>query len=243
MARTINEQAHAEKRREILDITQRLIYTKGYEQMSLRDILDELQISKGALYHYYDSKPALLEAVIARTQDDMLQLLTPIVRDPRLPALEKLQRYIDVGVRWKTEHKEFLIELLRVWYNDHNAIVRQKLWATISKQAMPLFAEIIHQGVREGVFNIAFPDYFSPIVLSTIQSMGDGFAELLLADEHPRDLRERAERMVDAYTDALERILGARPGSIRMMDAEALYSWFGAPSDGVAEDVGAVETA
>jgi AcrR family transcriptional regulator len=32
-----------------------LVFTKGFEQMSIQDILDELHISKGAFYHYFDS--------------------------------------------------------------------------------------------------------------------------------------------------------------------------------------------
>ena len=66
MARIVKEQAYAEKRNEILDVAQRLVYTKGYEQMTIQDILDDLQISKGAFYHYFDSKQALLEALIER---------------------------------------------------------------------------------------------------------------------------------------------------------------------------------
>jgi len=63
MARVIKEQEHAERRNEILDVAQKLVYTRGYEQMSIQDILDALGISKGAFYHYFDSKQALLEAL------------------------------------------------------------------------------------------------------------------------------------------------------------------------------------
>jgi AcrR family transcriptional regulator len=226
MARTVNEKDYAVKRNQILDATQRLIYTKGYEQMAIQDILDALQISKGAFYHYFDSKPALLEALIERMQQEALRLLTPIVRDPHLPALEKLQRYFDAAVRWKTERRTFLIELLRVWYTDHNAIVRQKMWATMSKLAIPLVTEILHQGIREGVLNIPFPDQIGAIFLSLIQSIGDGFAELLLSPEPHGDELQRAERLITAYNDALERILGAPAGSVQLMDAESLQAWF-----------------
>src|SRR5215216_6388115 len=142
MARSVNEKEYALKRNQILDVTQRLIYTKGYEQMAIQDILDELRISKGAFYHYFDSKPALLEALIERIQQETLQILTPIVEDAHLTALAKLQRYFDTAVQWKTARKAFLIELLRIWYTDHNAIVRQKMWATLSKQAMLLLTSI-----------------------------------------------------------------------------------------------------
>jgi hypothetical protein len=37
---------------------------------------------------------------------------------------------------------------------------------------------------------------------------------------------------VAAYNDALERVLGAPAGSLKLMDAESLEEWFVAPSDG-----------
>ena len=238
MARTINEKEYAAKRSQILDVTQRLVYTKGYEQMAIQDILDELQISKGAFYHYFDSKPALLEALIERIGEEALQLLNPIVQDPHLGALEKLQRFFDTAVRWKTARRTFMLELLRVWYADHNAIVRQKILATWSKRALPLITEIFHQGIREGVLDIPFPDQIGLVLLSFIQGIGDAFAELLLVPEPRGDEQQRAERLIAAYNDALERVLGAPAGSVTLMDAESLKEWFVAPGDTLAADVG-----
>ncbi len=54
MARIVKE--YSVRRNEILDAARQLVYTKGYEQMTIQDILDYLQISKGAFYHYFDSK-------------------------------------------------------------------------------------------------------------------------------------------------------------------------------------------
>ncbi|NJO83357.1 MAG: TetR/AcrR family transcriptional regulator [Blastochloris sp.] len=229
MPRAVNEKEHALKRNQILDVTQRLIYTKGYEQMAIQDILDEIRISKGAFYHYFDSKPVLLEALLARMQEESKQALLPIVQDPHLSALEKLQRFFDTSVRWKTARKAFLIELLRVWYTDHNAIVRQKLWANMIKETMPMIVAIFHQGIREGVLDIPFPDQIGGVFLSVIQSMGDAWADLLLMPDPPDDQLQRAERLIAAYNHALERVLGAPAGSIQLMDAESLHEWFDAP--------------
>src|SRR5215475_1487941 len=102
MARSVNEKEYALKRNQILDATQRLIYTRGYEQMTIQDILDELQISKGAFYHYFDSKLALLSAVIERMQAGMEQSLPSLVDDPDTPALDKLQRFFATLFLWKT---------------------------------------------------------------------------------------------------------------------------------------------
>ncbi len=102
MARAVKEEEHTEKRNAILDAAQRLIYTKGYEQMTIQDILDALQISKGAFYHYFDSKQDLMDALIERMIEEADRLIRPIAYDPQLPALEKFQRLLDTLNRWKT---------------------------------------------------------------------------------------------------------------------------------------------
>src|SRR5580765_1795761 len=105
MARAIKEDEYAAKRNQILDMVQRLIYTKGYEQMTIQDVLDGLQMSKGAFYHYFRSKPALLEAMVERMVDQIEGALRPVVDDPDLPALEKLRQFFARGSSWKVERK------------------------------------------------------------------------------------------------------------------------------------------
>ena len=90
MVRKRKQDEHTAKRNEILDAALQLVYTKGYEQMSIQDILDALQISKGAFYHYFNSKGELLEGLINRMIDQALLMLQPIEQDQSLPAIEKL---------------------------------------------------------------------------------------------------------------------------------------------------------
>ena len=146
MPRVVKEHEYAAKRSDILDAAQRLVATKGYEQMTIQDILDDLEISKRAFYHYFGSKPAVLEALIERMLQDAEQLLIPIVEDAQLPALEKFQRFFATAARWKSERKSFVFALMHVWYTDDNAITRQKLRSARLKVVSPLIATIMHQG-------------------------------------------------------------------------------------------------
>jgi len=229
MARVVK--AHAVRRNEILDVARRLVDTKGYEQMTIQDILDDLRISKGAFYHYFDSKQALLEAMIERMGEGVEQLVLAIVHDPALPALEKLQRVFDMLNRLKTARKEFFLPLLRVWYADDNAIVRQKLRVAWLKLVAPWYSAIIRQGIQEGVFTTSYPDQVGEVVLSLIWDLSDTLGELLLSFKPERDDMLRVESIIAAYTDALERVLGVSTGSLHLTDAETLKEWFFSPQD------------
>jgi TetR/AcrR family transcriptional repressor of nem operon len=226
MARTVKEEDYAVKRKEILDVAQRLIYTKGYEQMSIQDILNELKISKGAFYHYFDSKQALLEALIDQMRLEAEPIILPIINDPDLPTLEKLHRFFDTAARWKTARKEYILSLTRVWYADENAIVRQKIYTSQLKWSAPHFEKIIRQGMQEGVFNTSYPSQISEMVLTLLYHIGDVMVELIFSGEEKTIELAHAEKMVAAYNDALERVLGAPTGSINLMDRETLKLWF-----------------
>jgi len=235
MARIVKEEEYAGKRNAILDVAQRLIYTKGYEQMTIQDMLDDLQISKGAFYHYFDSKQAVLEALVERIGEEVLQFLLPIVRDPGLPALDKFRRYLATLNRWKIGQKAFFLALLRVWYADDNAIVRQKLRTAAMREVAPLFAEIIRQGIQEGVMTATYPDQVGEVIASLAQDAGETIGALLLSFDAERDDMQRVERTVAVYTDAIERVLGVPPGALSLVDDQTLKEWFVSPRENEVE--------
>ena len=229
MARVLKEEEHTARRNEILDVALRLLYSKGYGKMTIQDILDQLRISKGAFYHYFDSKADVLTALVERMVVEQVKpLLLSAVQDPQLTALEKLQRYFDTAVGWKTAKKDLMLELVKVWYSDENALARQKMTATMVKHVTPLFMEIIRQGVREGAFTTPYPEYATQVIIHLVQPLGDTFIQMLLSEEveHQPDILQQAETVVTAYNDAMERILGAPTGSIHLMDTAMLKEWF-----------------
>lgn len=226
MARTVKEEEYAVKRKEIVDVTQRLVYTKGYEQMSIQDILNELKISKGAFYHYFESKNDLLEALVNQMLLEAEPVIRPIVDDPNLPALDKLHRLFNASARWKTARKDYILSLVRVWYADENAIVRQKIQTNSIRWTTPLIEKIIQQGVQEGVFNTAFPAQTGELVMYLLYHIGDAMVEMIFSSESKEIELVHAEKMVAACNDALERVLGAPAGSVNLMDTETLQVWF-----------------
>jgi len=226
MARIVNKAEYDLRRNEILDAAQRLVYTKGYEQMSIQDILAEVHISKGAFYHYFDSKQALLEALIERMASQIEQLLAPIVQDEQLNATQKLQRLFNTAARWKTDRKEVLLSLVNVWYADENAILRLRVQAAVIPEIAPLLTSIIRQGVEEGVFQTSFPEQVSDIIFSLLQSYGDNLIRLLIQPELQAEAFQSLDQSAASYQQAVERILGAEPGSLPLFDTPILKEWF-----------------
>jgi len=233
MARTLNPQDHLLKRETILAAAERAIYSRGFEAMSVQHLLEELNISKGAFYHYFTSKQDLLEAVIDHMQAGVMAALNPILSDPALPALQKLERYFSLGAAWKAERRAELLELLRVWYTDPNALVRQKVLAQSLHSVAPLLADVLRQGAAEGVFQTTYPEQDAQFILLLLQGLGDAFADILI-DTPPDPDGSRLSRWPRlkttflAYSQAIERVLGAAPGTVRLVDVDMLKVWLAA---------------
>jgi AcrR family transcriptional regulator len=225
MPRVVKEEDYAARRNEILDVARQLVYTKGYEVMSIQDILDAMKISKGAFYHYFDSKQALMDGLIDRMLDDAEKILRPILDAKDLSAIEKMRLYFNTAGQWKVSQKAFMLNLFRVWRADANALMRQKQEAAAMKRIAPMLAEIIRQGMDEGVFSTKYPDQFGNIFVGLSRGFEGELVELLLTDHPPPDALQRLEAFVGAYSDSVERILGAPPGSLPLGDIEILKEW------------------
>jgi AcrR family transcriptional regulator len=230
MVRIVNEAAYAARRNAILDATQRAVETKGYEQMAIADLLGELHISSGAFYHYFESKPALLLALVERMGDQIEQLVLPIVYNPDLGALDKLQRFFAALDHWKLAHKRLVLAYLRVWYADENAIVRHKLYLARVKRLTPWLETVIQEGTREGVFTTPYPDQAARMIFALFEDLGYAIVEPLLSEERSQDDLLRLERIVEACADAQERILGVKPGCLQHDWREELKPWLVLPS-------------
>jgi AcrR family transcriptional regulator len=227
MTRTVDTEAHADRREAFVDAAQRLMQAKGYEHMSVQDVLDELGASRGALYHYFDSKTALLEAVVTRTVDTALASVIPLVEDPSVGAVAKLEGLFGGITQWKMKRTELMLALTRVWLSDENTLMRDKLWQHLMLRLSPLLAAIVRQGDDEGVFTVTSPDDTARVMVALLHGLNDLAVRAFVERAENGGSLAEAEALVAAYVQAMERILGVPAGAISLVDRAALREWYG----------------
>jgi AcrR family transcriptional regulator len=227
MARTVNPTLHTVRRDAFLDVAQRLIQTKGYEAMSIQDLLNELEASKGAFYHYFDSKQALLEAVVERFADGAMASMAPVLNDPELPALKKLERVLAGIASLKAEQKDLMLAIIEVWNSDGNAIVREKVRRLSERIMIPLFSAVVKQGLDEGTLHVDSPDETANVLVALMLGFQQQAADLFMARQAGTITFEVVRRSVAANNEAFERIVGIPKGSLTLTDEKTLRFWFG----------------
>jgi AcrR family transcriptional regulator len=215
-----------ERRSELIAYAQKLFYSKGYESTSVRDIVDEIGVAKGTFYYYFDSKTAVLEAVVDELIAQAQAILQEIVADETLAAIPKWIQAFQVVGNWKIERKDEWIALLRLLQKDENVLLQYKMWMQATQVLSPELAKIIAQGVEEGVFETESIQDAVEIALAIARGVRDTIYDTLLNPNRYDDPAALAWRKITAVQTAIERVLGAPPGSLPIIDEQSLAAWF-----------------
>lgn len=132
----------ADVRQRILDKAKPIMLQRGFAGVGLNEILQSAGVPKGSFYHYFGSKEAFGEALLAAYFADYLRQLDTVLSEPGQPAAERLLRY------WKT------------WWDDGGLEVIQsdclvvKLGAEVCDWS-PAMQTAIKQGTAQVVMRLA----------------------------------------------------------------------------------------
>ena len=198
----------------MLDTAAELFIKNGYDGTTVQQVIDRLEVSKGAFYHYFSSKEDLLDAVADRMTRVGLAEFRPILEDPSVPALERFVKYLILSRQRRLSQMSLIGAMLKVLHRDENTIIRHKINRRTVEAVQPLFEKLIADGVAEGVFHTPDPSEAAAFMLQ----MGNVYVEttvplMIASDDEPNSL-ETIERRIGFYLDAYERILGIEQGTL-----------------------------
>ena len=215
-----------ERRSELITTAQQLFYTKGYERTSVSDIVKAVGVAQGTFYYYFDSKTAVLEAVVAELIAQTQAILQEIVADETLAAIPKWIQAFQVANNWKIERKDEMIALLHLLHRDENVLLQYKMRMQATQVLSPELAKIAAQGVKEGVFETESIQDSVEIALAITQPFSDTIYSTVLNPDKYDDPATLAGRKLASVQTAIERVLNAPPGSLPLIDEQILAAWF-----------------
>lgn len=188
-----------ERRRQLLDIAQKLFLKQGYEKTSVSEIVRTAGLSQGAFYYYFESKMEILIALVDRILgEDLQKTLDELVERDDMDTIEKineLNRYLTDQAHRSREFVGFLHE-------ERNAHLHLKIEQKMFPLVVPPLTRLIEQGVAEGIFNTRYPREAAVALLGAAQALNKISTEF-----------EEWERVIEFAFDLAERVLGARPGT------------------------------
>ena len=192
------------RREEILDAAERLFAAKGFDNTSTGDILDAVGIARGTLYYHFKSKEDILDGVIQRLTDQLMQDAGAIVRRKELPVLERLTKAI---LSLNVESRIGL-EIMEQVHRPQNALMHQKMQTALLEGINPILTELVEEGVRQGICHTRYPE---SVVEMTILYANTAFDTLNVTGLSPA----QRERKIAGFIYNLERLMGMAEGSLQ----------------------------
>jgi AcrR family transcriptional regulator len=209
------------RKAEILDSAQRFFFMKGYEETTIQEIIDDLNIAKGTFYYYFKSKIELLDELIEKISTEMASRLYSIV-ESEMNAVDKFNLLFQKGTAFEMENIDVFIVFLEVLFREENAIIRDKMYRRMIEKNTPFFIKVIKQGIEEGIFDTEYPEDVGEMMMQIGRNLNESLCRLFLnEDVSSKTILSTVQRKMRVYEYSLERVLNAPRGSLRILPPES----------------------
>lgn len=146
----------------ILEVSQRLFLEKGYDNTKIQDIANELGMTKGAIYHHFESK----EEIMNKLGEVMFIHNNPfetVKKRKDLNGLEKMKLAIQLN-----QSNEQMVELTKQALPLlKNPQILAKMFESNYKNLLPCWLELIEEGQNDGSIKTEQPKELAELLLLT----------------------------------------------------------------------------
>lgn len=183
-----------DRKKELLRTAYELFMSRGYDAVSVDDIIAKAGIAKGTYYYYFKSKEETLEEVIdmmiAKEEQRALTIL-----EMDIPVPNKI-----VGIMTSFRPDENEREIAEMLNRKENIVMHEKVNAKIIQAALPLLTKAGEEGISQGIMNCDYlEERIRLILILSMQLFDEGMAN---------------EGSLIVYIDIVEKILGAKKGTM-----------------------------
>lgn len=183
------------RKKELIQIAYDLFITKGYENTPVDEIIAQAGIAKGTYYYHFESKEQMLEEVVHKMIDEAVERAKQILTMP-FTVQEKLV-YTILALRVAPEEQV----VQDIIHKPENILLHKKINDRLMEEAIPLLSLIAREAKKEGIFTC--DDAIEERVRMTLILSNEMF-----------DHEKVEEKQIRVFIDTLEKIYGAKSGSL-----------------------------
>ena len=192
-----------ERKNEILDVAEHLFGTKGFDNTSTNDILNEIGIARGTLYYHFKSKEELLDSMINRMTKRLVEQAKKIAGEKDVPILQRLTKMM---LALNISDENLNQEILQQVHKPQNALMHQKMQNCLLTEMNPLITTLIEEGIEQGICQTEYPMEVAEMTFLYVNTI---FDDLMAYSNEDR------QKKIAAFIYNLERLLNMEQNSMK----------------------------
>lgn len=188
------------RRQEILSSVRNIIATKGFENLTVRQIAKDVRLTEGALYRHFRSKQEVINLLIDDIDTTLMSTIKPIENEELDPLL-KLEHILMAHIAYVEKRKATSFMLINETLNLKDRVSRRKMLNVIHNY-LKVINNIVMEGIRSGRFrkNINAMSV-SILFFGIVQSLSTLWA--LSGFKQPASLKSRLKESFGVYQNGI----------------------------------------
>lgn len=204
------------KKEDLLAAALTIFRKNGVDNTTVSDIAKEAHVSQGTFYNYFQSKDDIFADVLEKETEQTLDEMRNTVKRDDIDSVEKLKLMVCQDFMMNRQNDS----LFDVLHEPRYAYAHQKYIVGRIQNLKPLYAELIRQSANAGFLNTSYPDEAALLLLTAQKFVFDPAFFTFSGDE--------ILKMVDAFSDFVERVLGMKHDPAMQKDWEQyILKYFG----------------
>ncbi|WP_377889800.1 TetR/AcrR family transcriptional regulator [Alkalihalobacillus sp. R86527] len=194
---------HKEQRRaELLEAAKNVFIQHGYENATMKHIMEEANVSRGGLYQYFKSKEDVYEEILKEGLETAMEDTEEILKNEELSHWDLLMKRL-FGEEQELEKMDpMAASNLEFFITGRNDERRRKYGKERYHYGIRIYNDVIQNGQKCGEFSSKFD---SELVARSIISFVDGLAlDSSILDPEEVKLKEQSIMFVEYLRMALE---------------------------------------
>ncbi len=154
------EREKLKRRNDILDAAEKKFFEKGYDQISMDDIADDVELSKATLYLYFKNKASLYFAVVIKGMKILRDTFNKAV-EKEVTGLRKIIAIIEAYYDYIQLHANYyrlnvssrsprFTKMLEESEEESNMIEDVETYINLTKELLEILTNAVSLGIKDG---------------------------------------------------------------------------------------------
>ena len=193
-ART-NQDRYDATRRALLDSARQLFAQHGYAGTNTSDVVDQANVTRGALYYHFRDKAELFEAVAEELVLEMREKVTGSVKDIDDPWL-RLTHGFSMYLEYSSDPS-----FRRIVLQDGGSVIPVERWRKVVEKGDSETLKGVKNAMKAGYMQILDPETLAALLNGVVREAAFSIASA----KEPEDVREKVQHAIAALFAGLKR--------------------------------------